>query len=126
MDDESLSGPTDTAAPWTIKSVPTKTRELVTVAARKEGLTVGQWLERRVNEWVADGEPALVRPDQPGSALVSVPVSPAGGGVYAGTEMMVRLALELAAAPPELAKDPLVTVARRTVRAQLARLRPAD
>ena len=38
--------PIDTIGPWTIKAVPTETRNRVTVAARREGLTVGQWLER--------------------------------------------------------------------------------
>ena len=38
--------------PWTIKGVTTETRKQVIAAARKEGLTVGQWLERQVNEWL--------------------------------------------------------------------------
>jgi len=50
----------DVAAPWTIKSVPTQTRLAVIAAARKEGLTTGQWLERRVAEWLADGSPTPV------------------------------------------------------------------
>jgi hypothetical protein len=57
-------------APWTIKAVRTETRN---AAARREGLTVGQWLERRVNEWLADGGP--VRGEgQPGFGQL-VPVS---------------------------------------------------
>ena len=50
----------DLSGPWTIKSVPTKTRLAVIEAARKEGLTAGQWLERRVSEWLADGSPVPV------------------------------------------------------------------
>jgi hypothetical protein len=42
----------DVMEPWTIKGVATETRKQVIAAARKEGLTVGQWLERRVNEWL--------------------------------------------------------------------------
>jgi hypothetical protein len=49
--DQALTGPVDTVAPWTIKSVPTEIRNLAISAARKEGLTVSQWLERRVREW---------------------------------------------------------------------------
>lgn len=52
-----MSEPVDAVAPWTIKSVPTRTRLAATEAARKEGLTVGQWLERRVDEWLSDGSP---------------------------------------------------------------------
>lgn len=59
-DDEPLTGPTDIAAPWTIKSVATETRRAVTDAARREGLTVGQWLEKRVREWMEAGSPVPV------------------------------------------------------------------
>ena len=38
--------------PWTMLGVTTVTREQVKAAAQKEGLTVGQWLEHRVNEWL--------------------------------------------------------------------------
>lgn len=62
--------PVDTAAPWTIKSVSVATREIVTAAARREGLTVGQWLERRVAEWEREGSPTQVIPSgQPGQSL---------------------------------------------------------
>lgn len=57
--------PVDTAAPWTIKSVSVATREAVTKAARRENLTVGQWLERRVAEWEAEGSPVPVSSPTP-------------------------------------------------------------
>jgi hypothetical protein len=60
MGDETDHHPTDTMAPWTIKSVATSTRETVTAAARKEGMTVGQWLERQVREWTEAGSPTRV------------------------------------------------------------------
>ena len=44
--------PVDTVGPWTIKSVAKATYDLVTNAARREGLTVGQLLERHVVELV--------------------------------------------------------------------------
>lgn len=52
-----MSEPVDAVGPWTIKAVPTRTRLAATEAARKEGLTIGQWLERRVDEWLSDGSP---------------------------------------------------------------------
>jgi hypothetical protein len=52
--------PVDTIAPWTIKAVAKTTREAVTNAARREGLTVGQWLERRVADWEGGGSPVPV------------------------------------------------------------------
>jgi len=51
----------DTAAPWTFESVATRIYEAATKAARREGLTVGQWLERRVAEWEGEGS----RPAEP-------------------------------------------------------------
>lgn len=55
--------PVDTVAPWTIKAVAKSTRDAVTLAARREGLTVGQWLERRVEEWEGQGSPVPVHHD---------------------------------------------------------------
>ena len=50
----------DGASPWTIKSMSIQARLAVITAARKEGITVGQWLERRVAEWLVDGSPTSV------------------------------------------------------------------
>jgi hypothetical protein len=52
----------DVLGPWTVKAVSARTRLAVIAAARKEGVTVGQWLERRVAEWLADGSPTPVAP----------------------------------------------------------------
>jgi hypothetical protein len=46
--------------PWTIKSVSARTQNTITAAARRENLTVGQWVEKRVDEWEASGSPAPV------------------------------------------------------------------
>jgi hypothetical protein len=48
MDDPQI----DVMESWTIKGVSAETRNQVIAAAREEGLTVGQWLERLVNEWL--------------------------------------------------------------------------
>ena len=58
--------PIDSMAPWTIKAISVATRETVTKAARREGLTVGQWLERRVAEWEGQGSPVRLAPSPPG------------------------------------------------------------
>lgn len=54
-DDTPISGTTDRVGPWTIKSIPTEVRNMVVSAARDEGLTVSQWLERVIRERVAGG-----------------------------------------------------------------------
>ena len=97
--------PVDTAAPWTIKSVPTATRDAVTKAAKQEGLTVGQWLERRVAEWLADGSP------MPVPAAAGAPIGAANLGELA---QLTQAALAAASAagvpvPPRFAREAMQT-----------------
>jgi hypothetical protein len=60
-----MNDPIDLMRPWTIKSMPAKTIEAITAAARRDNVTVGQWLEKRVAEWeqgasgVPQGAPSL-------------------------------------------------------------------
>jgi hypothetical protein len=71
-----MTKPVDIMGPWTIKAVPTETRNKVIIAARKEGLTVGQWIERRVNEWLVDGGPVRIAsnlPAPPANPLQALP-----------------------------------------------------
>ena len=105
------SEPVDSAAPWTIKSVPTATREAVTKAARQEGVTVGQWLERRVADWLADGSPVAVAP-----AAAAVAPAPDVGGLA----QLIEAATAAAGAagmplPPQFARDAVLT-ARKVMR----------
>jgi hypothetical protein len=88
----------DSMAPWTIKSVSTKTRETITQAAKKEGRTVGQWLDKRISEWRGDGSPIHVQPTSPSN--------------LAEIAQLMEATLKLATAsnvavPPQLAKDGL-------------------
>lgn len=97
----------DVAGPWTIKSVPTRTRLAVIDAARKEGITVGQWLERRVAEWLADGSPVPVSP----------PAMPQHSLADLAEAMNAARALADAAGvkvPPGLARDGLALVRQAT------------
>ena len=114
-----MDEPVDAVAPWTIKSVATATRDAVTKAARQEGLTVGQWLERRVAEWLEDGGPVRV------SRGALVPVSrgqPASETRADHNELrdLVHMARDLT--PPD--KDSAVLrLARATVRDRLKGLK---
>jgi hypothetical protein len=107
MDDRE---PVDSIAPWTIKAVAKTTREAVTNAARREGLTVGQWLERRVAEWEGQGSPMPV----------SSPPPPVNLGELAQAMEAARALASDAkvAVPPQLAKDGLnmIRVAIRQAR----------
>jgi hypothetical protein len=105
MDEDNTPAPADAMAPWTIKSFPTATRNKITLFARKEGLTVGQWVERRVEEWEEMGQPTRVDPGlQPGQPDLME---------------LVTAARELASGPD----DALLKLARSAVREQLQGLR---
>lgn len=54
--------PVDVMKPWTIKSVTTRTANGIIRAAQREGLTVGQWLDKRFAEWEGQGSPVPVKP----------------------------------------------------------------
>lgn len=55
-----MRDPIDIIQPWTIKAVAREARDLAVIAARREGLTVGQWLERVIRE--AAGEDQVANP----------------------------------------------------------------
>ena len=103
-----MSDVVDEVGPWTIKAVPAATRQRVIVAARKEGLTVGQWLERRINEWTDDGNPVRVGHGQPETALALVQVTP--GQPVVELTALVRLAQDIS---PEDSKRPALMAAAR-------------
>ena len=73
--------------------------DAVTNAARREGLTVGQWLERRVTEWEGAGSPMPV----------SSPAAPVNLGELAQLIEATRaLSVEaVVPVPPSIAKDAL-------------------
>ncbi len=62
--------PVDLMKPWTVKSLPTRVIEGIAAAARRENLTVGQWVERRFDEWETQGSPE--RSESPPLDLVAV------------------------------------------------------
>jgi hypothetical protein len=108
---EVFEGAVDKVGPWTIKAVANETRKAVVDAAQRENLTVGQWLERRVREWVSPSEtPSALA--APRSALVANRADPVA---------LIRLAMDLAAV--EQSRDPLIRSARTTVRALLVAAR---
>lgn len=101
--------PVDTAAPWTIKSVSVATREAVTKAARRENLTVGQWLERRVAEWEGEGSPVPVSSAAPAGPAPNL-------GELAQAWQGARALAEAAGVPvpPHIARNALAAVQQAT------------
>src|SRR5215468_2727878 len=45
--------------PWNVAGVPPEAREAARAAARREGLSVGEWLTRRILRSLADTDPTL-------------------------------------------------------------------
>jgi hypothetical protein len=99
-DNMSETDPVNSVGPWTIKAVAKATRDAVTNAARREGLTVGQWLERRVAEWEDAGSP-VARP-QPTVNLGELAQVMEAARALAGDATVT--------VPPQLAKDALSMV----------------
>jgi hypothetical protein len=98
--------------------VPTATRDAVTKAARREGLTVGQWLERRVNEWEGAGSPVVT---VSGQAPINL------GDLAQAMESARKLANDAKVeVPPQLAKDGLSLIRQAMRHAKGGLPRPAS
>ncbi len=114
-----MDDPVDSVGPWTIKAVATKTREAVTNAARREGLTVGQWLERRVREWEEGGGPVHVQPGAQASVADALAVMQARAASTQASAALVQavasLAQQAGGISPGLMKETDMT-ARRAMR----------
>ena len=98
----SETDPVDSVGPWTIRAVAKTARDAATNAARREGLTVGQWLERRIAEWEDAGSPVVVSRPPPAVNLGELAqVMEAARALAGATAVSV---------PPQLAKDALSLV----------------
>jgi hypothetical protein len=97
--------PVDQIKPWTIKAVANRTRELATNSAMREGLTVGQWLEKRLDEWDGAGRPIAATPEatQPGASIGELAQAMATIAAAAGIPVPEHMAKRLLA----LANDEL-------------------
>lgn len=114
IDDEApLSGPTDAIKPWTIKSIASEARDRAIIAARQEGLTVGQWLERLIRAATGAGESRSL-------ALLTSREPPASNADDLG--QLGRLARDLT--PPDR-DSAVMREARAAVRERIRALRRA-
>lgn len=87
------SDPIDTMQPWTIKSIATSDRDFVVESARKDGVTVGQWIGKRLADWRQDGHPVSVQVSNHGLGdLVSMTIALAEVAPESLRERMVRYA----------------------------------
>lgn len=94
---------TDTLRTWGVKNLPDRTIKTITESAKKEGLTIAQWLERRVEEWVGGGSPVRLNPVLPSADYIQALAA------------LNRSIVELASAPD----TPLVRTARISTRGLL-------
>src|SRR5215468_2130891 len=58
--------------PWNIAGIPPEAREAARAAARREGLSVGEWLTRRILRSLADIEPGLDDEISPDDRMESI------------------------------------------------------
>lgn len=91
-------GTVDTIIPWTIKAISKAARDVATDAARRDGLTVGQWLEKAIIGYLDAGSPVVVSSSPP------APVDLVGlaAAMQAMKDVSAAAGVQV---PPQLAKD---------------------
>jgi hypothetical protein len=106
MDDdaETISGAVENMGQWTIKVIAKTAQNAAISAARDEGMTVGQWLEKRIREWTSSDSPRgkpVGNPVDPLALLKAATAVAAAGtqvkGLGTWTEDLIREARGLPA-----------------------------
>ena len=116
-DAEPLAGQLDPIRPWTIRAVSVEARDLAIGAARKEGVSVGQWLERRIRSWVETDAPVsgAARPG-PGTAVALARAKPPAPDTLSEVERIAAAVRDLAAAGLPISKATVAKVTRALVK----------
>ncbi|WNJ89400.1 hypothetical protein [Bosea sp. 685] len=60
-----------TSLPWSVKGVDPRTRDAAKAAARRAGMTLGEWLDNKIREEAAETEPEQAAPEQLDIAALS-------------------------------------------------------
>jgi localization factor PodJL len=79
--------------PWNVAGIPPEAREAARAAARREGLSVGEWLTRRILRSFSgmEEEPAFESRGQPGGAVDSWGLPPSAASRRDTEDMMARV-----------------------------------
>lgn len=91
-------------APWSVKGIDPRAREVAKDLARRNGMTLGEWLNRMIAEQEGGGEPAPGRyahaePDEP------IPLEPSVRGLLGRVERQEREHIAVAARFEQLADE---------------------
>ncbi|MDR6871203.1 localization factor PodJL [Bosea sp. BE125] len=60
-----------TSLPWSVKGVDPRTRDAAKAAARRAGMTLGEWLDNKIREEAGEAEPEQAAPEQLDIAALS-------------------------------------------------------
>lgn len=118
-DAEPLAGQLDPVRPWTIRAVSVEARDLAIGAARKEGVSVGQWLERRIRAWAETDPPAAsgaASPGAPGTTVALARGKPAASDALSEVERIAASVRDLAAAGLPIPKGTVTKITRALVK----------
>jgi len=116
-DAEPLAGQLDPIRPWTIRAVSVEARDLAIGAARKEGVSVGQWLERRIRSWVETDAPVSgAASPGPGTAVALARGQPPAPDTLSEVERIAAAVRDLAAAGLPISKATVAKVTRALVK----------
>jgi hypothetical protein len=113
------AGQLDPVRPWTIRAVSVEARDLAIGAARKDGVSVGQWLERRIRGWAAAdptaaGEAASAWPA--GTAVALARGQPVAADTLSEVERISAAVRDLAAAGLPISKATVAKITRALVK----------
>jgi len=115
-DPEQLAGQLDPVRPWTIRAVSVEARDLAIGAARKEGVSVGQWLERHIRSWAEADTPAGAGSGTPGTVVALNRSSPAVPDTLSEVERISASVRDLAAAGLPISKATVAKITRALVK----------
>ena len=106
-------------APWSVKGIDPRAREVAKDLARREGLTLGEWLNRMIVEQGGEPEPtpgryAHAEPDEP------IPLEPSVRGLLGRVERNEREQTAVAARFEQLADE--LRTAQMRLAARLRRM----
>ena len=118
MDNEQ-SPPVDVMGPWTIKAFPTEARRRIVRAAEIQGVTVGQWIERRLEEFDQYSGNVVVNHVDPGRQVPPAGLLERAQAVRVLADVVGML--QENSAPRAVQND-----ARRALRENLRALRPPE
>lgn len=89
--------------PWSVKGVDPRTRDAAKAAARRAGMTLGEWLDHKIRDEAGESEPAMAQPEQLDIAALSERLARLSQGQMDTSPQATQAAAQ--PAEPEFSRD---------------------